>query len=52
MFPNPIEMFEELREDYWHVAFKNGKHCKVMKNGIYHAETDSEWLLMFCGFSI
>jgi len=42
----------ELREDYWITAFKNGAQCGVMINGIYDANADKDWLVMFCGGAV
>lgn len=39
----------ELRDDFWNAAFKNGKHCGVLRDGHYHIPTDRDWLVMFCG---
>ena len=44
-----ILTLQELREDFWHVAFKNGKRCGVMRDGHYDSLVDRDWLVMFCG---
>jgi hypothetical protein len=44
-----ILTLQQLREDFWHEAFKNGKSCGVMRDGHYDIQVDTDWLVMFCG---
>ena len=47
-----ISTLEQLREDFWGAAFKNGARCGVMRDGHYDRQVDLDWLVMFCGGAV
>jgi len=46
------EALIEIRDDFWHEAFKNGAQCGVMSDGLYDVRVDMDWLAMFCGSDV
>ena len=43
------ELLKQICDEFWHNAFKEGKRCKIIKDGHYHIETDKDLLAIYCG---
>jgi hypothetical protein len=46
------EALIEIRNDFWHEAFKNGAQCGVMIDGLYDICVARDWVMMFCGGAV
>ncbi len=47
-----ISIMEQIRQDFWSEAFKNGARCGVMRDGHYDWQVDTDWVAMFCGGAV
>jgi hypothetical protein len=37
-----------LRLDFFHRCFREGKRCGAMKDGHYHRQNDNDFIWMYC----